>query len=77
MTGEADLAVQQISELMMVPGIEVVGPLPAEIQTVATFSAGLLTRSSHPDQATALLRFLASPAIAPVLQRTGLEPARS
>jgi molybdate transport system substrate-binding protein len=76
-TGEADLAVQQISELMMVPGIEVVGPLPPEIQTVAIFSGGLVTRSSHPEYATALLRSLASPAIAPVLQRTGLEPARS
>jgi molybdate transport system substrate-binding protein len=76
-TGEADLAIQQISELMMVPGIDVVGPLPPEIQTVAIFSGGLLTRSSHPDYATALLRSFASPAIAPVLQRTGLEPARS
>ena len=76
-TGEADLAIQQISELMMVPGIEVVGPLPPEVQTVAIFSGGLLTRSSHPDYATALLRSFASPAIAPVLQRTGLEPARS
>jgi molybdate transport system substrate-binding protein len=71
-TGEADLAVQQISELMMVPGIEVAGPLPPDIQTVATFSAGLLTQSP---QAEALLRFLASPAVAPVLRRTGLEPA--
>jgi molybdate transport system substrate-binding protein len=71
-TGQADLAVQQISELMMVPGIEVVGPLPSDIQTVATFSAGLLTQSV---QAAALLRFLASPAVAPVLRRTGLEPA--
>ena len=71
-TGEADLAVQQISELMMVPGIEVVGPLPPEIQTVATFSGGLLTQS---EEAAALLRFLASPAVAPVLRRTGLEPA--
>ena len=61
----------------MVPGIEVVGPLPCEIQTVATFSGGLLTHSAHPDDAAALLRFLGSPAIAPVLQRTGLEPARS
>jgi molybdate transport system substrate-binding protein len=71
-TGEADLAVQQISELMMVPGIEVVGPLPTDIQTVATFSAGLLCQSV---EAAALLRFLASPVVAPVLRRTGLELA--
>jgi molybdate transport system substrate-binding protein len=71
-SGEADLAVQQISELLMVPGIEVVGALPPDIQTVATFSAGLLTRSAA---SAALLGFLTSKAIAPVLQRTGLEPA--
>ena len=74
-SGEADLAVQQISELMVVPGIEVVGPLPAEIQTVATFSAGLLARSRRTEAAAALLRFLASAEIAPVLRRAGLEPA--
>jgi molybdate transport system substrate-binding protein len=71
-SGEADLAVQQISELMMVPGIEVAGPLPPDIQTVATFSAGMLTQSA---EAAALVRFLASPAAAPILRRTGLEPA--
>ncbi|MDB5398564.1 MAG: molybdate transporter substrate-binding protein [Rhodopila sp.] len=76
-SGEAELAVQQISELMVVPGIEVVGPLPAEIQTVATFSAGLLAASRQVETATALLHFLASPAIAPVLRRAGLEPAGS
>jgi molybdate transport system substrate-binding protein len=71
-TGEADLAVQQISELLMVPGIEVVGALPRDIQTVATFSGGLLTHSAA---SADTLRFLASPAIAPVLKQTGLEPA--
>lgn len=74
-SGEADLAVQQVSELMVVPGIEVVGPLPAEIQTVATFSAGMLTGAARPAMAAGLLRFLASPGIAPILRRAGLEPA--
>lgn len=73
--GQADLAVQQISELMVVPGIEVVGPLPPEIQTVATFSAGLLTATAGADAAAAFLHFLASPDIAPILRRSGLEPA--
>ena len=72
---EAELAVQQVSELMMVPGIEVVGPLPPEIQTVATFSGGLLAASPRPEEASALLRFLASPEVAPILRRSGLEPA--
>ena len=74
-SGEAELAVQQISELLMVPGIEVVGRLPAEIETVATFSAGLLARSEHAGKAAGLSRFLASPGVASVLRRTGLEPA--
>ena len=73
-SGEAELAVQQISELMVVPGIEVVGPLPADIQTVATFSAGILSNSSKPELANALLRFLASPEIAATLRASGLEP---
>jgi molybdate transport system substrate-binding protein len=73
-SGEVELAVQQISELMVVPGIEVIGPLPAEIQTVATFSAGLLRASEQVEKAAALLHFLASPAIAPILRRAGLEP---
>ncbi|MFL5289766.1 MAG: substrate-binding domain-containing protein [Rhodopila sp.] len=71
-SGEADLAVQQISELMVVPGIEVVGPLPSAVQTVATFSGGLLT--DRPE-AAALLRFLASPLAAPALRASGLEPS--
>jgi molybdate transport system substrate-binding protein len=74
-SGEADLAVQQISELMVVPGIEVVGGLPKEVQTVAMFSAGLLTASAQPEAAAAFARFLASAEAAPVLRRTGLEPA--
>jgi molybdate transport system substrate-binding protein len=74
-SGEADLAVQQVSELMMVPGIEVVGKLPDGIQTVATFSAGMLVAAAHTEPATSLLRFLASPGIASILRRSGLEPA--
>lgn len=73
--GEAELAVQQISELMVVPGVEVVGPLPAEIQTAATFSAGILAGSEQAEAAAAFLRFLTSPAVAPVLRRAGLQPA--
>ena len=74
-SGEADLAVQQISELMVVPGIEVVGGLPQEVQTVAMFSAGLLAASEHPTEAADFARFLASKEAEPVLRRTGLEPA--
>ena len=73
-TGEADLAVQQLSELKQVPGIEVVGPIPHELQTPAIFSAGRMVSSKQPDRADALLRFLASPEVAPTLRESGLEP---
>ena len=73
-SGEADLAVQQISELMVVPGLDIVGPLPTEIQTAAMFSAGLLATSRQVENATALLHFLSSTEICPILLRTGLEP---
>jgi molybdate transport system substrate-binding protein len=73
-TGEADLAVQQISELEQVAGIEVVGPIPRELQTPAVFSAGRMAASAKAAQADRLLRFLASPEVAPVLRESGLEP---
>ena len=73
-TGEADLAVQQISELKLVPGIEVVGPVPHQLQTPAVFSAGRLAASARAEQSDALLRYLASPEVAPVLRESGLDP---
>jgi molybdate transport system substrate-binding protein len=73
-TGEADLAVQQISELKQVSGIEIVGPIPHELQTPAVFSAGRMTASKAATQADALLKYLASREVAPVLRESGLEP---
>jgi len=65
--------VQQISELKQVEGIEVVGPIPLALQTPAVFSAGRMTASEKAAQAEALLRYLASPDVAPDLLETGLE----
>lgn len=73
-TGEADLAVQQISELKQVGGIEVVGSIPRDLQTPAVFSAGRMANAKHAAAADRLLRHLASPEVAPVLRRSGLEP---
>jgi molybdate transport system substrate-binding protein len=72
-TDEADLAVQQISELMQVGGIEVIGPIPYALQTPAVFSAGRMAASAKVDPSDRLLRFLASPEVAPVLRASGLE----
>ncbi|MDI4236602.1 substrate-binding domain-containing protein [Bradyrhizobium sp. Arg237L] len=73
-TDEADLAVQQISELKQVAGIEVVGAIPRELQTPAVFSAGRMIGSEKAGQADRLLRYLASAKVAPMLRESGLEP---
>ena len=73
-TGEADIAIQQVSELKLVSGIEVVGPLPRELQTPAPFSGGRMAASKRQSEADRLLRYLASPEAAPVLRDSGLEP---
>jgi len=75
-SGEADLAVQQISELKQVIGVEIVGPIPLHLQSPAVFSAGRLTRSTKVEQSDALLNFLASAEAAPALRESGLEPCR-
>lgn len=74
-TGEADLAIQQVSELKLVPGVEVVGPLPVELQPhPAVFSAGRMAASERTLQADGLLRFLVSPQVVPALRESGLDP---
>ena len=72
--GDAQIGFQQMSELLAVPGVEIVGPLPPEIQKVTVFSAGISSESREPDAARALVKFLSSPAAAPVIARTGIEP---
>jgi molybdate transport system substrate-binding protein len=74
LTGEADLAVQQLSELKQVRGVEVVGPIPHHLQTPAVFSAGRIAASDNVADADGLLKYLASPEVAPVLRECGLEP---
>ncbi len=74
--GEVELGLQQVSELLPIPGIEMVGPLPDPIQRVTTFSAGIGARSAQPEAARALIAFFASPAAHEVILRAGLDPVR-
>jgi molybdate transport system substrate-binding protein len=71
---EAELAVQQVSELMVVPGVDIVGPLPAPLQSPAMFSAGAFTDCTAPAEAERFLQFLTSTTAAPMLRAAGLEP---
>jgi molybdate transport system substrate-binding protein len=72
--GDAEIGFQQISELMPVEGIDIVGQLPAEVQKITVFAAGVSATSKEPDAAKSLIKFLASPQAAPVLIKSGLEP---
>ena len=73
--GEAELAVQQISELMPVAGIDIVGPLPGELQKISLFAAAIFTAAKNPAGGAKLVSFLAEPGLAPILARKGLSPA--
>jgi molybdate transport system substrate-binding protein len=73
-TDEADLAVQQISELKQVAGVEIVGPIPHELQVPAVFSAGCMMATEKVVLAEQFLKFLGSPEAAAVLREAGLEP---
>ena len=72
--GEAEIAFQQISELLPEAGIDYVGPLPPEVQRITVFAAGIASGSKNPELARSLIRFLASADAVPVIRQTGLEP---
>jgi len=72
--GEAEIGFQQVAELIHVPGISFVGPIPAEVQPMFSFAGALTPTVRQPEAATALIRFLASPEAAPVISKAGLTP---
>jgi molybdate transport system substrate-binding protein len=72
--GEAEIGFQQVSELLPVAGVAFVGKLPAEVQKVTLFSAGIVTGSKVPEAGRALIRFLSSADARPIVAKTGLDP---
>ena len=70
---EVEIGLQQIPELMAVPGIDIVGPLPDEIQAITVFSAGLSTGAKEEQAGTALIKFLTTPNAKAVLKSKGME----
>jgi molybdate transport system substrate-binding protein len=72
--GDAEIGFQQISEIIGIPGAELVGPLPKEVQQVTVFSAGVVTNAGQPEAAAELIRFLSSADAAETVSSTGLDP---
>jgi molybdate transport system substrate-binding protein len=73
--GEADIGIQQMAELMAVPGIDVVGPLPADLQMVTPFVAAIPASASHAEAGRAAIEFLTTPEAKAVIKAKGLDPA--
>lgn len=73
--GQVALGFQQLSELIHVKGIDVVGPLPPAIQITTTFSGGVVAGSAQGEAARALLAYMRSEAVAPIKQKQGMTPA--
>jgi molybdate transport system substrate-binding protein len=72
--GDAEIGFQQMSELKPVEGIDIIGPLPDELQKITIFSAGIASASKEPDAGKALIKFLASPAARGEIVKSGMDP---
>ena len=73
--GDLEIGFQQVSELLAIPGIDLVGTLPADIQKVTVFSSGIAVTSKQVEEAKQFVRFLTSPEVYPIIIKQGLEPA--
>jgi len=74
-SGQAEIGLQQVSELMSNPGVEVIGMLPAELQQTTLYAAGVTASAREPEGARALIRVLTAPSAAPLYKAKGLNPA--
>ena len=72
--GDADIGLQQASELMSNPGVDLVGLLPAELQQITIYSAGITANAKEAEAAKAFIRFISAPAAAPIYAAKGLGP---
>ena len=71
--GDYEVGLQQVAELLPVKGVTFVGKIPEDVQSVTRFAAGIPVNAKHPEQAKALLQFMASPEAQQEVQSTGLD----
>jgi len=76
-SGEVEITIRPVSEILTVPGVDFVGPVPAEIQFVSVFTAAIVAGSKHTEAAKQLITFLASEDAKPAIRKSGMQPARS
>jgi molybdate transport system substrate-binding protein len=74
-SGKVELGMVVITQILTTPGVELVGPLPPEIQSYITFTGGVSTASTAPEAAKELIRVLTGPTAVPVIRAQGMEPA--
>ena len=74
--GEAEVGLQQVSEVLPIAGTQFVGTIPAEVQYVTTYAAAVVSGSTQPEMAKRLIAFLSSPEAAAAIERSGMEPLR-
>ena len=75
--GEVEMAIQQISEIVPVKGVELAGPLPADLQLTTVYATAIGTDAKEQGAAKEFVKFLASPSAAAVIKATGMEPGGS
>jgi len=75
--GSAEMIMTLVSEILPAPGVQLVGPLPAEVQSYVNFAAGIGASSRNSDAGKALMKFFASPATAPALKKMGMEKPKA
>ena len=73
--GEVELGLVVITQILTTPGVDLVGPLPPEIQSYVMFTAGVSANSKVPEAAKQLMKFLTGPSAIPVIRAQGMEPA--
>jgi molybdate transport system substrate-binding protein len=75
-SGEAELAIQPVSELLRVPGVDFVGPIPADVQYISVFAAAVVAGSKEIDASKRLIAFLASERATAAIEKSGMKPSR-
>ncbi len=73
-SGDAELVLTLVSEILPAPGVELLGAIPAEYQSYVGFAAGLSAKAGNAPSTGAMIKFLSGPAVAPVLRAKGMEP---